>query len=103
MQSIFLHYSKEVVPVQMALFVGVDSGKGVMDREGVGTSKFLLGQLDLLLADEMHLEALEEIIASLLCEVILLGDLLHVDVLWLSNLHSVGIIWILGSEALAKI
>ena len=103
MESIFLHESQKVVSVQVALFVGVHALESVMDGEGVGAGDTLLGELDLFFGEEVSLVELEELVTSLISEVIFSWHLLHMDVLRLPLIYIMGIVWIFRSKRLTKV
>jgi len=102
-QTIFPHYSEEVVPVQVTLLIGVDTCKSIMDGEGVTTGNFFLGQLDSFICQEMCFPNLEEHVTCLFSEVIFFWNLLDMNVFWFSLIHSMSIIRVFRCKRLAEI
>lgn len=103
MEAIPLHQPLEVLPVQVALPVGINSRKGIVNIEGWPSSQFLLRDFDPLIDVEMSFEALEEKITSLLGEVGLLGYALVVEVARATITQLMRVVGVFWREGFAEI
>ena len=103
MESVLLHVLFDVISSKSTVAVFVHTCKGVVDVEAWSPSELLLEDFNSLVDLKIRSEDSEEGLASLGSKELSLGNILEVDVLWLSLVQGMVIETISGNDGFTEV